>query len=305
VLGAQALARSRLLGQDAATGLVFPAMFAAGVLLINLNARNLHLDVDTVLLGEIGFVWLNTVQILGVELPVAGVTLAVITLLNAGFLALFWKELTLMAFDSGLASALGFRPGLLGLALLGLTAGTAVAAFDAVGVVLFLAFLIVPAVTGRLVADRVAPMMGVAVLSGLISVGVGHAAALRWDVSIGGSMALATGLGLALALAASPRSGVIAALVRKRALRLEERVAILLAHLATHEGTDRAPEECTPEALTDHLGWDRGSVEAVLVTAQDRGVLRRAEGLLTLTEAGRALARAEARRSDRRRLGQG
>jgi manganese/zinc/iron transport system permease protein len=46
---------------DAAIGLVFPALFAAGVLLINIYARNVHIDVDTVLLGEIGFVWLDTV----------------------------------------------------------------------------------------------------------------------------------------------------------------------------------------------------------------------------------------------------
>lgn len=306
VLGAQALARSGLMAQDSATGLVFPAMFALGVLLINLNARNLHLDVDSVLLGEIGYVWLDTVALSGVDLPVAGVTLAVIGALNAAALALLWKEQKLAAFDPDLAAALGFRPQVMGLVLLTLTALTAVAAFDAVGVVLFLAFLIVPAVTGRLVVGSVGAIMALAVLSGMVSVIVGYAAALRWDVSFGGAMALATGGGLGLALLASPRSGLVAVLIRRRAVSMEAMVATLLTHLASHEGTEAQAEECTSEALVAHLHWRPARAQAVVLEALERGVIARAGAQLALTEAGRALARAARRRIDRRSaLGRG
>lgn len=61
----EALARSGLVKMDAAIGLIFPALFATGVILISLNARNVHIDVDTVLLGEIGFVWLHTLTLGG------------------------------------------------------------------------------------------------------------------------------------------------------------------------------------------------------------------------------------------------
>jgi len=300
VLGAQALARSGLMAQDSAIGLVFPAMFALGVLLINLNARNLHLDVDSVLLGEIGYIWLDTVTWFGIDLPIAGVTLAAVFGVNAVFLALFWKEQKLAAFDPGLAAALGFRPELLGLALLTLTALTAVAAFDAVGVVLFLAFLIVPAVTGRLVAASVFGIMLVAIVSGVGSVGAGYGAAMYWDVSIGGSMALATGLGLILALMASPRSGFVAMVIRSRAIRMEAMVATLLTHLKTHEGTPEQAEECTHQALVEHLHWREARAQAVVLEALDRGVINRSGKEYALTEAGRALARAAARRIDRR-----
>ncbi|MCA0204984.1 MAG: metal ABC transporter permease [Proteobacteria bacterium] len=302
VFGAQALARSKLLGQDAATGIVFPAMFALGVLLINLNARNLHLDIDTVLLGEIGFVWLNTVTIFGIDWPVAGVTLAAVGAVNIGVVALLWKEWKIAAFDPGLAEALGLRPGAMGFLLLALTAATAVAAFDAVGVVLFLAFLIVPAVTGRLVAASVGGVLAVALVSGLAAVGIGYAAAFRADVSLGGGMALATGLGLVLALMASPRSGMVAAWVRRRALREEGLVAVLIAHLAAHEGTAVEAEESGPAVLVEHLGWRPAQAQAVVAAALDRGVIRREGERLALTEAGRALARAEIRRHDRRRV---
>jgi hypothetical protein len=58
----EALTRTRLVRNDAAIGLVFPALFAAGILLINIYGRDVHLDEHTVLLGEIGFVWLDTVD---------------------------------------------------------------------------------------------------------------------------------------------------------------------------------------------------------------------------------------------------
>ncbi|WP_323036810.1 metal ABC transporter permease [Pararhodobacter sp.] len=300
VLAAQALARSGLMAQDSATGLVFPAMFALGVLLINLNARNLHLDVDSVLLGEIGYIWLDTVMWFGVELPIAGVTLAAVSVVNAVFLALFWKEQKIAAFDPGLAAASGFRPELMGLALLTLTALTAVAAFDAVGVVLFLAFLIVPAVTGRLVAASVLGIMLVAIASGVGSVGVGYGAAMLWDVSIGGCMALATGLGLGLALMASPRSGFVALVIRRRAIQMEALVATLLTHLASHEGTPAQAEESSHVALIEHLHWRENQAQLVVLEALDRGVIKRNGAEYALTEAGRALARAAARRIDRR-----
>lgn len=300
VLAAQALARSGLMAQDSATGLVFPAMFALGVLLINLNARNLHLDVDFVLLGEIGYIWLDTVMWFGVELPIAGVTLAAVSVVNAVFLALFWKEQKIAAFDPGLAAASGFRPELMGLALLTLTALTAVAAFDAVGVVLFLAFLIVPAVTGRLVAASVLGIMLVAIASGVGSVGVGYGAAMLWDVSIGGCMALATGLGLGLALMASPRSGFVALVIRRRAIQMEALVATLLTHLASHEGTPAQAEESSHVALIEHLHWRENQAQLVVLEALDRGVIKRNGAEYALTEAGRALARAAARRIDRR-----
>lgn len=305
VLAAQALAQSRLMAQDAATGLVFPAMFALGVLLINLNARNLHLDVDSVLLGEIGFVWLDTMTLGGVDLPVAAVTLALAGLANAAFLLLFWKELKLGAFDPALAAAQGFRPGLLGQALLALTAITAVAAFDAVGVVLFLAFLIVPAVTGRLVAASAAGMLAVALVSGVAAVALGYGAAMAWDVSIGGAMALATGLGLLLALAASPRAGLVAAVIRNRAVQREARIVALLAHLHAHEGTEAEAVECTREALVQHLGWPAAVARAVVLDGLDRGIVTQCDGVLRLSEAGRALARADAGRNNRLSAGVG
>ena len=115
------LQRTKLVATDAAIGLVFPALFAAGVLLINLYARDVHIDVDSVLLGEIGFVWLHRTQVFGVDVPVSVATLGLLALVNLAFVTVFWKHLVVSSFDPALAMALGMAPAAVGVGLLALT----------------------------------------------------------------------------------------------------------------------------------------------------------------------------------------
>ncbi len=210
------VAGTRRVAYDAAIGLVFPVLFAAGVLLINLYARDVHIDQDTVLLGEIGYVWLNTVTVLGYRVPEAVLTVGAMVLVNLAFITLFFKELKLSVFDPGLAVALGFAPGVLSYVLLGLTSATAVASFDAVGAVLFIAFAIVPAAAGYLLTDRLGRMIlyGCAI-SVASSIG-GYTLAVQWDVSISAMMAACTGIFLLAAFLLGPRYGLLGRVLRSR-----------------------------------------------------------------------------------------
>ncbi len=194
------LVQSRRVKSDAAIGLVFPAMFAVAVLLINVYARDVHLDTDAVLLGEIAFAWLDVVRVGELAVARSLLTMLIITLVNLAFVVLLYKELKLATFDPQLAIALGLRPVLIGYGLLGLVSVTAVGAFDAVGAILFVAFVIVPPTAAYLFTDRLWRML---VLGCLIAVGSslgGYAFARVNDVSIGGAMASATGVFLLLAL---------------------------------------------------------------------------------------------------------
>lgn len=217
VLLTEALLRTRRVKRDAAIGLVFPALFALAVLLINLFARDVHLDADAVLLGEIAFAWLDTVALFGLEVPRSLAVMALIAAVNLAFVALLFKELKLASFDPALAQALGYRPRLLGLLLWGLLAVTAVGAFEAVGVVLFVAFVVVPAATAVLLTDRLPSMIAIAVAVAIASSFLGYGVALRLDASIGGAMASATGVFLLLALLLGPRHGLLARWRRRAA----------------------------------------------------------------------------------------
>lgn len=293
VVLSEALARTRLVKMDAAIGLVFPALFALGVLLISIHARDVHLHVETVLLGEIGFVWLHTVTIWGVRVPVAVATLGAVLAINLAFVLAFWKELKLASFDPGLAAALGFLPGVLHYALLTLTSVTAVAAFDAVGAILFIAFVIVPPATALLLVRRLWLVVVLAVALSVAACVAGYALALRLDVSIAGMMATMTGVWFALALLLAPGHGLLAQALGARRRRLDHDCRALVAHLFTHQETPAMAEENTLRALIDHLGWARPRARAAILRALDRALIeRRNDGLLALRPKG--LAEAEA-----------
>jgi manganese/zinc/iron transport system permease protein len=288
----EALARTRLVKDDAAIGLVFPALFAAGVLIVNVYGRDVHIDEHTVLLGEIAFVWLDTVPVAGVEVPRALLAVGSMAAINLAFVLAFFKELKLATFDPALASALGFAPGVLFYALLALTSATAVAAFDAVGAILFIAFVIVPPAAAALLSDRLGAVLAIGPAIAAASAVSGYFLAVAWDVSIGGAMASMTGAFFALAFLFAPRHGLLAREAARRRERLDIDCRSLTAHLYNHEDEPDAAAEASLEALRTQLLWDRDRAQAVTVRALDRGFVERAGGVLRLTPKGRAEAEA-------------
>ncbi|MFW5833799.1 MAG: metal ABC transporter permease [Pseudomonadota bacterium] len=285
------LVTSRKVKNDAAIGLVFPALFAAGVLLLNLYARDVHIDTHTVLLGEIGFVWLKTMEVFGLRIPQAVVWMSLVTLINGLFVWLCFKELKLATFDPLLARALGFAPTLLFYALLGLTSITAVAAFEAVGAILFIAFVIIPPAAAYLLTDRLAWMIAIAALIAIASSLLGYLLAVRLDVSIGGMMAVMTGLFLALAFLFGPRYGLLAQTWRAWRQRYADEVRALVVHLHDHERTAARADENVVSALQHHLGWTPARAAAVLSRARTEGLVLKEGPALHLTAKGRQAAR--------------
>ncbi|MGB1374824.1 MAG: metal ABC transporter permease, partial [Rhodothermales bacterium] len=138
------LRKTGLLKEDAAIGIVFPALFSVGVILIARFAGDVHLDVDAVLLGELAFAPFDRVVLGSIDVPKATLVMASILMLNVVFIGLFFKELKLATFDSALAATLGFTPVLLHYVLMGLVSTTAVGAFDAVGSILVVALMVAP-----------------------------------------------------------------------------------------------------------------------------------------------------------------
>lgn len=290
VLLSEWLARSGRVKDDTAIGLVFPFLFAVGVLILNVYAGDVHVDAHTVLLGEIGFVWLDTVSVLGVALPRALVTMAAVFAVDLVFVLALYKELKLVTFDPVHARAAGFRPGMLSTALLALLSLTAVAAFDAVGAVLFVAFVVVPAATAWLLTNRLAWMIAVGMIVSVVSVSLGYLAAVAADVSIGGAMAVATGPFLLLAFLFGPQHGLLARTVRSRGRQRMHESRALAVHLYQHEDDPLASEEGTVAALREHLHWDDVRAQRVLLHSLDGGWVERRGDRLELTPRGRALA---------------
>jgi manganese/zinc/iron transport system permease protein len=284
------LQRTRLVKADAAVGLVFPALFAAGVLLASMFLRNTHLDADAVLLGQPELATEARWVIAGRAVKPLWVMAGVLAL-NLGLVVLFFKELKLTTFDPGLAAALGFRPGLLHYGLMTVVSVTAVAAFDAVGPVLVVAFFVVPAAAAFLLTDRLAVLLVLAALIGSAGAWAGTRLAIRLDANIAGTVASVLGVLFGLVFLFAPGRGLLAQVVRRWRQRRAFHETMLAIHLLQHEGTEAEPDEARFDGLHRHLSWSPEQVAAVVRRAGRNGLVTRAGELLKLTDAGRARAR--------------
>ena len=286
--------RTKLVREDAAIGLVFPALFSLGVILISRYAADVHLDIDAVLLGELAFAPFERLEIAGRDVgPQTLYVMLVILLLNALFLAAFYKELKLTTFDAPLAAALGFSPVAIHYAFMSLVSVTAVGAFDAVGSILVVALMIAPPAAAYLLTDRLGPMVGLSVATGVAAAIGGFWMAHLLDASIAGAMASAAGLLFAAAVLLAPGRGVIAAARRRGRQRWEFALAMLVIHLLNHEAEPDAAEENRVAHLHRHLRWDPSFAARVVGRAERRALVQgRDAGHLVLTPRGREMARA-------------
>lgn len=284
------VSRTGLVKEDAAIGLVFPALFSIAVILISRYAGNVHLDVDSVLLGELVFAPFDRLALLGFDLPRALVVGVGTLLLNLLLIGLFYKELKLATFDAGLAAALGFAPALVHYGLMTAVSITAVGAFDAVGSVLVIALMVAPPAAAYLLTDRLPLMIGLSMLIGAASALAGYWAAAWFDVTIAGAMATMTGVAFLLAYLFAPERGMLAIGARRARQRWEFAQQMLTLHLLNHQGTAEAPEECSPAHVGEHLRWRPAFADAVLRRAEQGGLVRRQGELLALTERGQLLA---------------
>jgi manganese/zinc/iron transport system permease protein len=130
------------LTEDASVGLIFTSLFAAGILLVTMCLRDVHLGLESVM---------GNADVLSVEdLKTSGLLLC----MNFGAIVLFYRHFQLSSFDRTFAKILGRSGTVFHFLLLFLVAITCTGAFRAVGVLLVLAFLVGPYLTARLFFHR-------------------------------------------------------------------------------------------------------------------------------------------------------
>jgi len=195
---------------DASIGVVFTALFAVGVILVSLYTRDIDLDLDCVLYGEIAYVPWDTLQWGGVDIgPKAVWGVGTALLLTAGVIAAFYKQFKICAFDPALAAAVGIPVALFHYLLMGLVSVSTVASFESVGAILVVGMLVIPPATAYLLTESLGRMIVYSVAIGCASSVLGYYVAVLLDASIAGSMISAAGALFLLALLFSPSHGVL------------------------------------------------------------------------------------------------
>lgn len=186
--------QSKKLHKDAAIGIIYPLFFSIGVIIINQIARNIHIDTDIVLLGEMALAPFNRVTVFGIDIgPQALYSALLLCLINGGVIWLLYKEFALTTLDPLYAHTIGFRPQLLHYLLMILTSITTVVAFDSVGSIMVIALMITPAATACLLTHKFTPVIIYTICTSITAGSIGYALASLADVSIGGSIATISG----------------------------------------------------------------------------------------------------------------
>ena len=190
----EVLSDSKLVKEDAAIGIVLSILFSIAVILISKYTANIHLDIDTVLLGEIAFAPFHTTEIFGFKLATGLVSGLAILIVNLLFITIFFKEIKISIFDKALALTLGLLPEIFHYLLMTLVSVTSVVSFDIVGATLMISFMVGPATTAYMISKNLKTMLVYSSLIGVISSIIGYHLAVFLDVSISGSIAVVIGV---------------------------------------------------------------------------------------------------------------
>ena len=288
VFSIESLSKTKLVKNDDAVGIVFPMFFALAVILITKYARNVHLDVDIVLMGEVIMAPLNTVNFLGVEIPKSLLQMSVMGLINLAFIWIFFKELKLTTFDAEFAKIAGFSEVLLFYGLMSLTSFTTVVAFEAVGAILVISFLIAPASSAYLISKNLRTMIIISVLYSILNSILGFVLALYYNLSMSGMSATIAGITFFITFLFN-KNGFLMKIITRKRKHIEFKKDAFLMHVGNHQQEENSKEELGIGTIYKHLSWKKEDIEkySKILIAENKILID--EGVYKLTEKGRNL----------------
>ncbi|MDO5655328.1 MAG: metal ABC transporter permease [Flavobacteriaceae bacterium] len=276
-----------LVKEDTSIGLVFPALFSIGVLLISRAVGNVHLDIDAVLLGELVFAPFDRFYFDEADWgPKSFWVMGSILLVNLILLLLFYKELKISTFDAGLAAAFGFSPILIHYILMFVSSVTIVGAFDAVGSVLVVGLIIVPAAIANLFTNSLRGMIVISMFCAATAAVLGYWVAHWINASIAGTIMVVLGVFFILSYLFSPEHGRIIQIFRMRQQKEEIYLLTMLLHLQSHE--DKSEKSIMH--LQEHINWTAEKSNKIIQLAQEKKLIKIQAGMIVLTPNGEAFS---------------
>ena len=172
------VARRRIIGADAAIGVITTASFAVGVALIS-TQRKFNRNFEAALFGNVlGVTFLDVLVIAGVALAAAVIVFA------------SYRRLLFTTFDPEVAEASGVNTGRIDALFALILASTIVATMNILGVTLIAAALVVPPVIARMLTDSFSRMLWISVAVGAVSGFVGMYLSWFLDIASGASIVL-------------------------------------------------------------------------------------------------------------------
>ena len=284
------LIKSKRVTEDASVGIIFPLFFSIAVILITRYARNVHLDTEMVLIGEIILAPLHRINFLGLSLPKALVQMSFVLLINIVFIAVFFRKLKISSFDPVYAGVAGIAGAGLYYVFMALVSFTAVSAFESVGAILTISFFISPAASAYLISKDLKITILLAAVYAVVNSCIGYFLAVKFNVSMSGMCALVSGLTFMITIAVYP-GGIITKMIRYIKNKNRFSRELLILHIDNHTGKKNALGELGYSTIREHIAWSDSKLKYVLDKLIKKGYVYRAKerGVYSLTETGKKI----------------
>lgn len=245
VLAVQWITSATRLGEDVAIGAVLSVFFGAGVVLLSVAQAIPGLSqggIRSYIYGQTAAMSVGDARLMAGAAALAGLAALLLR-----------KEFALVCFDAGFARAQGWSVAFVDLLLMSLLVMVAVVGMQAVGLLLMVAMLIIPAASARFWTDRVGRMVWLsAVIGGLGGYLGASASALASRLPAGAVIVLICGALFVLSMFFAPVRGVIAEAIRQSRLRLRIATDHALEALIVAEDS-RAM--AAPPAIGGAMSW--------------------------------------------------
>ena len=165
---------------------------------------------------------------------------------------------------------------------------TAVTAFDAVGAILVVSFLITPGAAAYLVSKDLKVMITISVGYAVINSSIGYVLSLLMNVSMSGMTATVAGVTFLLTFLFN-REGLITAIFIRLKRKSELKSELFLTHIGNHSGKNEEREELGLGSIKDHLKWKQAEVDKTAGKLINNGLIRidTDKNIYDLTERGR------------------
>ena len=285
------LIKSKRVTEDASVGIIFPLFFSVAVILITRYARNVHLDTEIVLIGEIILAPLHRINFLGLSLPKALVQMSFVLLINIVFITMFFRKLKISSFDPVYATVAGIAGAVLHYSFMALVSFTAVSAFESVGAILAIAFFISPAASAYLISKDLKITILLACVYAVFNSFIGYFLAVKFNVSMSGMCAVVSGITFLITMVVYP-GGIFTRMIRYINNRNRFSRELLILHIDNHSGKQEALGELGYSTIRQHIGWSDRKLKYVLDRLIKKGYVYRAKerGVYSLTETGKKLS---------------
>lgn len=278
------------LKEDAALGIVLSVFFGAGVAILTVVQRTAEGHAA----GLDSFIYGQTAAMTSGD----AIVIAVTGLLTIAVLLAARRPLTLLCFDEGFATCRGYSTFLLDLLLMACVVLITMIGLRAVGLILMIALLIIPAAAARFWTESLPRMIVIAALIGGCSGFTGALiSALAPGYPSGPVIVLVCGLLFFLSFLGGTSRGVLIRSVRRRRLNDSiDREHLLRGIWELREGDAcGVSEPPSPAAGAEELlkirSWSVSLLSRQILRAAREGlVFQRSDGAVVLTERGRIVA---------------